>query len=57
MHWLTATTRACERLSSSVDASSMSMSALGQKRKSRSIKGMSALPPEADIRVTHRHVC
>ena len=32
------------------------MSALGQKQKSRSARGMSVLRPKADIRTTHRHV-
>src|SRR5215472_11853052 len=32
------------------------MSALGQKRTSRSLKGMSALPPIADIRTQPRNV-
>ena len=32
------------------------MSALGQKRTSRLVEGMSALPPKADIRYGDRHV-
>jgi hypothetical protein len=34
----------------------MNMSASGQKQTSAHVRVMSALPPEADIRVTHRHV-
>ena len=33
------------------------MSLKGQKRKSAPRPIMSALPPKADIRVSHRHVC
>ena len=32
------------------------MSALGQKRTSRLVEGMSALPPKADIAERDRHV-
>jgi hypothetical protein len=33
------------------------MSAMGQKQTSGEHNRMSALPPKADIRVTHRHGC
>src|SRR6516165_8512072 len=35
---------------------STSMSALGQKQTSAHVRGMSALPPKADIRCRDRHV-